>query len=433
MVNQGEDLTSQAPTPTYGMLFALGAWRRWTAASAGSRLPIAMAPLTLVYIGHAATGSFGVGSVMASAFSFAEAFSAPGSGRLLSRSADLRRGLALSLGAGAVLMIALAVASQLRLSAGVLIVLSAGCGGVPAAAQGGLRAMLQRLVPESLREKAFALDATLLEVEWAVAPALVALVVVVGAAPVAVVVMAGAALISAAMVATLPAIPPAGLAGEAVPRTAHREPAWRARAAMGAYCASALLGYAEGTVTVALPPLLGHLGAAVSDAGLLLVGLSVTSAIGGWGYGWLTPRLSGPGPVRASFLLTVLGILVFPVAGAPSLWVAALGVAAFGFLIAPINALRSYQLGRALPEDQQSEGFSTLYAANVLGFGISGLAGAGLLHAAGARAPFFVAAAITTAGGLLAGTVALARGRVGAHRPGHHDPDAGDGRPGSDR
>jgi len=238
MTTDSRVAADEAP-PTYRMLLADGVWRRWTLAVAGTRLPIAMAPLALVYIGHVATGSYGVGSVMASAYSFAEAFSAPGTARLLSRSGrDLRRGVALVLGVGALFMLALALFSQLKAPAVLLVVLAALSGGIPSSAQGGMRAMLQQLVPERLREKAFALDATLLEVQWAAAPALVALTVSLGAAPLAVVIMALAAVISGGLVFTLPATPASALqeeaaadsteAAETTDRPARRAPAWRA-------------------------------------------------------------------------------------------------------------------------------------------------------------------------------------------------------------
>ncbi len=56
----------------------------------------------------------------------------------------------------------------------------------------GLRAYLQRIVPEDLRERAFALDATLLEPEWMFAPALAALSGFLGAPVLAFVLMAPA-------------------------------------------------------------------------------------------------------------------------------------------------------------------------------------------------------------------------------------------------
>jgi predicted MFS family arabinose efflux permease len=365
-----------------------------------------MAPLALVFVGHAATGSFAAGAVMASAYTFSEALSAPACGRLLGRAVDLRRGLVVSL-AGAVLVLAgLGVAGALGLPAVVLILLSGAAGAVPSAVPGGLRALLQHLVPDELAEAAFALDATLLEIEYMGGPAIVGLISLAGAPVVAVPVMALASLVALALVRALPSQPTARRAGD----TDTGSP-WRARAAWGSYGASLLLGYAEGTVTLALAPLLVHIGAAAADAGFLLAGLSAASAVGGFGYGWLASRLGQPSSARAPLLLAVIGLLLVPIATSTSLGVMAVAVAGFGVLIAPINALRTYQLGRALPAHQHAEGFSVLYGAMGVGFGISGLVSAAILHTVGPRAPLMVAAGIvTTVGGVSAVTSLLRTG-----------------------
>lgn len=395
------------PPPSYRQLAAMPAWRRWVAAVTGSRIPVAMAPLALVYLGHAATGSFAVGSLMAGVYAIAEAVCAPGAGRLLARRLDTRRGLQWSLVAGAGCLLALGALTLLKAPTAALIVASAAAGGVPAVAQGGLRALLQQLVPDRLREKAFVLDATLLEVQYAAGPALVAGCVALGLPALTTVVMTVAALSSAAVIAALPATSQRGLeAADAAepdqPRQTHLEPAWRARAALGTYLASLTLGYAEGTITVALPALLRHIGSTADLAGVVLVGLSVSRPIGGWTYGWLTTRLGNPTTARACLLLAGLGLLLLPIATAPALWVVVVGVAAFGLLVAPINAVRTLLLGRILPARQHAEGFSTLYGANGLGFGISGLASAALLQLAGPRAPLLVAGAVIAAAGLMA-------------------------------
>jgi predicted MFS family arabinose efflux permease len=385
-------------------------WRRWTATSAASRLPVAMAPLSLLFLGHGATGSYGVGSVMASAFTFAEALAAPGCGRLLSRHPDVRRGLAVSLAGGVAVIAGLALAGQLRAPTAILIVLSAAAGAVPSGVQGGLRALLQRVVPEGLRESAYLLDSTLLEVEWMAAPALVALVMLFGAPPLAVAVMAVAALVALLMLRTLPALAPTDGSDEEDHPAAGASP-WRAPAALGAYLASLVLGYAEGTINLALAPLLDHIGSAAGDAGFVLSGLSAASAVGGFGYGWINRHLWPAGPARAAVLLTGLGLLVVPVALANSLLVVVVAVAVFGLLVAPINAVRSYQLSQALPEDRQPEGFSILYGANGVGFGISGLVSAALLHAEGPRNVIILAGVITAAIGAASGVVTIARSR----------------------
>jgi MFS family permease len=154
-----------------------------------------MAPLALVLAGHGAVGSFRVGALMASAYTFADGIASPWSGRLMDR-VEFRRGVSVELGAAAVVLAALAGLVVERAPAPVLIILCGLAGAAPAGVMGGLRAFLQRIVPDDLRERAFALDATLLELEWMFAPALVAITGFLGA-PVLAIVLMGAAAIAA--------------------------------------------------------------------------------------------------------------------------------------------------------------------------------------------------------------------------------------------
>jgi predicted MFS family arabinose efflux permease len=169
---------------------------------------------------------------------------------------------------------------------------------------------------------------------------------------------------------------------------------WRVRAALPSYGTSLLLGYGEGTVTLTLAPLLAHVGSSTADAGFLLAGLSAASAIGGLAYSWLASRIGAPSQHGTDLLLAAAGLLLIPFAVAPSVWLIVLAIAGFGVLIAPINALRTYQLGQALPAHHHAEGFSILYGAMGVGVGISGLTSAAILHAAGPHAPFTVAAIV---------------------------------------
>lgn len=167
---------------------------------------------------------------------------------------------------------------------------------------------------------------------------------------------------------------------------------WRAPAALSSYGTSLLLGYGEGTITLTLAPLLTHIGANPADAGFLLAGLSAASAAGGLAYSWLASRIREPSQRRTDLLLAIAGLMLLPLAVAPSVGLIGLAIAAFGLLIAPINALRTYQLGQALPEHHHAEGFSILYGAMGVGVGISGLASAAIMHTAGPHAPFAIAA-----------------------------------------
>lgn len=414
------DLGTDQRAPTYRELVAMPAWRRWVVAVGGSRIPIAMAPLAFVYVGEEAVGSYGLGALMAGVFSIAEALSAPMSGRMLGRSRDMRRGLGLMLFGGAAMMVALAVAAWLTAPAAVMVLLAAACGAVPAAAQGGLRAMLHRLVPPRLREKAFALDSTLLELQWALAPLIVAGCVAVGVPTLTALAMALAASIAGVLVLQLPALEESqgqrqeseSLGRFSAATEDDHAPAWRAPRAAGSYLASFLLGYAEGTVVVALPALVTFIGAVPASAATLLVGMSLSSAVGGWLYGWLTPRLGEPTNVRAAVFLTLLGLMIIPIGLADNLWVAAVFVVLAGVVIAPLNALRSLQLAKVLPERQHAEGFSVLYGLNVLGAGASGLILALLLQVADERFPMVLAGAATALAGIVSVLIGLRSRRI---------------------
>jgi hypothetical protein len=410
MADNGDTAGGDARAPSYRGLIVLPQWRRWTCAAGASRLPVAMAPLALVFLGQAATGSFATGSIMASAFTFSEAFAAPACGRIISRRPDLRTGIVMSMAAAALLLLILGIGGQAGVPAASLITLSAAAGAIPAGVQGSLRAMLARLVPGQLQETAYAADSALLEVEWAAAPALVALCALAGSPPAALIAMAAAALVALALVRTLaplpaaPSVPPAASGG-------RQAAAWRAPAALGAYLASLILGYAEGTVNLGLPPLLQHIGSGAGDAGFLLAGLSAASAAGGFGYGWLSGKLPPAGPARGGILLIGLGLLVLPIAAASSLAATTAAVAGFGLLVAPVNAIRSFQLAQALPAENHPEGFSALYGANGIGYGIAGLATAALLHGAGPRAALITAGLVTVAIAACAAVAAAIRSR----------------------
>ena len=376
----------------YRRLLGSAAWRRFTLTAGFQRLSVAMAPLALVLAGHGAVGSFRVGALMASAYTFADGIASPWSGRLMDR-VELRRGVSVELGAAAVVLAALAGLTASRAPALVLIVLSGLAGAAPAGVMGGLRAYLQRIVPDDLRERAFALDATLLELEWMFAPALVALTGFLGAPVLAILLMALAAFGALGGARLLGPQQPSGhIAGESG--------AWRSPQALPVYFLSAVMGYAEGTINIALAPLMPAVGSRPATAGLLIALLSLASAAGGFAYAAFSGHLPGDTDQRANVALLALGLCAILIAVAPSLIFLALAVAACGIWFAPLNAMRTLILGKLLPASQLSEGFSTLSAAMQMGYGASGIATGAILGIAGARACFIIAAAVTVASAL---------------------------------
>src|SRR5450755_3882012 len=353
MHNSGVPVTGEGGV--YRRLLVSAAWRRFTLTAGLQRLSVAMAPLALVLAGHGAVGSFRVGALMASAYTFADGIVSPWSGRLIDR-VEFRRGVSVELGVAAIILAALAGLIAGRAPAAVLIVLSGLAGAAPAGVMGGLRAYLQRIVTGDLRERAFALDATLLELEWMFAPALVAITGFLGAPVLAVVLMALAGFGALGGARLLDPQQPAG----------HASGAWRDRKALPTYLVGAVAGYAEGTINIALAPLMLAVGARPATAGLLIALLSLASAAGGFAYAAFDGRRPGDTQQRANVALLALGLSAILIAVAPSLIFLALAVAACGLWFAPLLTMRNLILGTLLPAGQLSEGFSTLSAAGQL-------------------------------------------------------------------
>src|SRR5580658_3664954 len=344
----------------YLQLVADAGWRRLTVTTGIQRLSIAMAPIALVLAGHAAVGSFRVGALMASAYTFADCLASPALGRLIDRM-ELRRGVSVQLAATTLILLVLAGLAAIHAPALSLIILSAAAGATPAGVMGGLRAYLQRIVPADLRERAFSLDATLLELEWMIAPALVAVTGFLGAPVLAVVLMA---------VATLGALGGTRTMAKQSPseHVAGSGGAWRLRKALPIYILNAVLGYAEGTINIALAPLMLAVGSRAATAGFLITLLSGTSAVGGVGYTVLVSRRPGNPDRDANIALMAVGVGVALIAISHSLIFVTLAIGFCGIWFAPIVAMRSVILGRILPESQLSEGFSTLAASGQLGY-----------------------------------------------------------------
>lgn len=378
----------------YRQLFAVAGFRRFILNTAFARVSVAMAPLALVLAGHAAVGSFRAGALMASMYTFADGLFAPLLGRMIDR-VELRRGMSIELGVATLLLLALAGLAGSHAPALVLIVMSGLAGAAPAGVLGGMRAYLVRILPGGLAEPAFALDSMLLELEWMIAPALVAVTGFLGPPELAVVLMA---------LATLGALGGTRLLDQQQPsrRARGMSGAWRSRVALPVYVLNAVLSYTDGTINIALAPLLVVMGSRPAAAGLLITLLSVTSAVGGAAYATFVAGRPGDQKLRSNGGLMALGFSVILIAVAPSFAVLTIAIAISGLWFAPIVGVCNLTLSRLLPESQLSEGFSTLGAAGQFGYGMSGVATGIVLGLAGARACFVLAAAISVTSALCA-------------------------------
>ncbi|MVO86094.1 MFS transporter [Streptomyces sp. p1417] len=339
----------------------------WAAVSVGARMPVAMAPLALVFLVRERDGGYTLGAMLAAAYVIGEIAGAPFLGMRM-RAERARPQLAAGLAAGAVGFGALGALPGAP--AAVLAVCAFVAGAAPAAAPGGLRALLNGMVPERAVAQAMSAESILVFMIWAAAPATVAGLAL-GVAP-------GLPLLLAAVLMAL-SVPglwtlPAGWKADESDREGESMLRIMARAwpvyVTGAAGLS-LLALAE----LILPALLEQREISVGMSGPLLAGLAVGSAAGSFVYGLRT----WPGRLRRQSLVCMLGvcgclavIAVLPTAP----WLAVVLVCA-GFLQAGAMLTRHLTLREVLPPSALAAGYSVMYAAVGAGYAASGsLAGA---------------------------------------------------------
>jgi hypothetical protein len=242
----------------------------WALVAIGARLPVAMAPLALVFLVRERPGGYAVGAGLAAAYVIGEVVGAAVLGPWL-RPERARGQLAagLALGAGAFAGLGLLPHAH-PLVLGALAVLA---GAAPAAAPGGLRTLLTSQLPEALVIKALSAESVLTYAIWAAAPALTGVLALSLAPPLPLLL---AAALMAAATAGLWALP-AGWAADAN----DREGASMARTLVRAWpiyvtgaAAMSLLALAE----LVLPALLEQRSIGVGWTGPLLAGFSAPSS-----------------------------------------------------------------------------------------------------------------------------------------------------------
>jgi hypothetical protein len=108
----------------------------------------------------------------------------------------------------------------------------------------------------------------------------------------------------------------------------------------------------------------------------------------------------------------MLGLLALPIAIATSVVVAAVAVASFGLVIAPLNTLRTQLLAEAVAAPNRGEAFAILWGAIGIGTGLGGVAVGLLLGVVGASGAIVVAGVAAIVGGLTGPAGALQRVRL---------------------
>ncbi|MBW8818845.1 MAG: MFS transporter [Streptomyces sp.] len=342
----------------------------WACTSVGARMPVEMAPLALVFLVRERPGGYALGAVLAAAYVIGEIVGAPVLGMRLPPERP-RPQLAVGLATGAVGFAGLGAfpdAPSLVLGAFAFL-----AGAAPAAATGGLRALLTELVPERAVAQALSTESMLNSVIWAVSPAAVAGLALQVAPHVPLLL---AAALMAASVAGLWLLPagwkvddPAGGAwsGGSLPRLLLG--AWPVYVTGAA--SLSLLGLAE----LVLPALLEQRGIRVGWSGPLLTGLAVGGGLGAFLYGLRT----WPGLLRTRSAVLMCGtsVCVTLIALIPNTAGIATALAVGGLLQSGALLTRNLALRDALPPGALAAGYSVMYAAAGAGYAATGsLAGA---------------------------------------------------------
>ncbi len=343
----------------------------WCLVAVGARMPVAMAPLAVVFLVRERPGGYSLGAMLAAAYVVGEIVGAPLLGMRV-RPERARPWMSAGLAAGAIGFTGLGVLPGAP--AAVLAACAFLAGGAPAASAGGLRSLLTGgLVPRHAVAQALSLESMLMSGVWAVSPAAVTWLAL-GATPRVPPLLAAVLLVSAA--AGLWLLPQGWDAGGETSdgRSTLRLLVGAWPVYMTGAAGISLLALAE----LLLPALLEQRAIGVGWSGPLLSGLALGSAVGAFLYGLRT----WPGRLRTRGVVVMCGAalcaaLVAVIPGTPGIAVALFGAGAFqaGALITRNLALRD-----ALPASALTAGYAVAYAAASAGYAVTGSAAGVLLR-----------------------------------------------------
>lgn len=341
----------------------------WACTAVAARMPVAMAPLALVFLVRERPGGYTLGAALAAAYVIGEILGAPVLGMRMDPARG-RRHLVLGLAGGAVGFAGLGVlAGAHPVVLGVFAFLA---GAAPAAAAGGQRALLTSLVPERSVAQALSAESMLMSGVWAVSPVAVAGLAL-GIAP-RLPLLLGAALMALSIAGHwwLPAGWDTGERGGESGRIRVLMRAWPVYVTGAA--SLTLLGLAELT----LPALLEQRGIGVGWSGPMLAGLAVGAGLGAFVYG-LRPW---PGRLRGRSVVLMCGMSVF--VSLAALIPGAVGIAVALVLAGTLQSgaliTRNLSLREAVPPGALAAGYSVMYAAAGAGYAATGSLAGGLLQ-----------------------------------------------------
>jgi MFS family permease len=371
----------------YAAFFRLPDVVRLLAVVLAARMPIGMMSLALLMHLRALSGSFAFAGGVVGAYMVAMACAAPVIGRIVDRRGP--RGVLIVLGTAQPILLGLILlADPLRLPLSAIAPIAALTGAFAPPISTVTRTLWRhRFDDDEDRRTAFAIDTVMIEFNFTIGPALIALILLFGTPQAALAVT----WIFATCAVPLFLLSPAPRYFR-VTRDVERHllgPLTEPRLLL-VYATTAALTFMFGMIEVGYPGFATGLGAPALG-GALLAFCSVGSAVGGFAYGGM--HFKAPVERQLSrFLLAMVPPLALQ-AWVASAWLFVLLAFCCGLLIAPSLTALTLLVTRRAPERYATEAFTWLSTCVVIGIG-AGMAAAGqLVETAGAWSAFAAAAA----------------------------------------
>lgn len=336
----------------------------WGLVALTARLPVAMAPLAMVFLARDSPSGYTLGGTLAAVYVIGEVLGAVVLGSLL-RPDLMRIQLAAGMAVGAAAFAAIAVRPSSPV--GLLLLLSFVCGAAPAANPGGMRALLTGMVNEQNVPQALSAEAILTEIIWMAAPALVVLLALQASRSAPLGLAAGCAAVAAAGILLItPRVVPDERAEGAEEVQPKRAKARALARVWPIYVTSAAALSLVAGAELALPALLEFRHIAVGASGVLLSAFAAVSALGAYAYG----LRSWPGAVRMRSMVflfaTAAGIALTAVL--PTLAGITVGILLAGLCQSVVMVTRNLSLRERLPGRLHASGYSIMYAIQGIGY-----------------------------------------------------------------
>lgn len=337
----------------------------WAAGVLGTRLPVAMTPLTLVFLGSQVYDSYTYGLVLVGLYAAAEACFAPLLGMRLTGSyfrGEIIIGLFIS--GAAYGLLALLGTDGAPYAWSLVILAGAGAAAVP----GALRVAITNIVSHNRVRQAFSVETVLTMLSWAAAPALVAFISF-RFSPL--VIITGCCLLMITSLVLVRILPEADTVGPEQPQEPRSRKiklngllqAWPIF--LSAAIAMSIVSFLE----LLLPALLEERGSDPSHSGPLLSVIALASIAAAGLYSIL--KLPGSYTTQSWAAITVMlgavGLLTY--AEALEYLITLLCILGLGQAVCIVA--RNLSLREHLPAELHVTGFAVLYSLSGIGYGLS--------------------------------------------------------------